>query len=146
MSRFKVVSFNAEGLSSNKADLLADLEADVLCLQETHKDKTPPNIPGMNLIKYHPNTVHGSAIYARDKSTIVKSSDLSENGMEILQIETTNLTIVSVYKPPPTPFAWPRNHSLNDKACLVIGDFNCHSIIWGYSQTNNDGYAVELWA
>ena len=146
MSQPKIISFNAEGLSPTKCELLANLNADVLCLQETHKDKEPPKIPGMHLIIYHTSPVHGSAIYARDQAIILNSSDLSENGLEILQIDTAKLTIISVYKPPTTPFTWPRNHNIGDKATLVIGDFNSHNTIWGYSHTNNDGDAVELWA
>ena len=146
MSQPKIISFNAEGLSPTKCELLANLNADVLCLQETHKDKEPPKIPGMHLIIYHMSPVHGSAIYARDQAIILNSSDLSENGLEILQIDTAKLTIISVYKPPTTPFTWPRNHNIGDKATLVIGDFNSHNTIWGYSHTNNDGDAVELWA
>ena len=51
-----------------------------------------------------------------------------------------------MYEQSPTPFIWPRNHNLGDKVNMVISDFNCHNTIWDYSQTKNDGEAVELWA
>lgn len=106
MENFKIVSFNAEGISHAKTQILADLEADILFLQEIHKETTLPNIPGMNLIVHHGSPTHGSAIYARDKATITTSQDFSANGLEILQIETRQLKITSVYKPPQTPFQW----------------------------------------
>ena len=60
MDNFKVTSFNTEGLSPIKTDLLADLNTNILCLQETHKDTAPPAIPGMHLIIHHGSRVHGT--------------------------------------------------------------------------------------
>ncbi|KAK3870172.1 hypothetical protein Pcinc_011237 [Petrolisthes cinctipes] len=148
MSRFRIISFNAEGLSSVKAEILGTLEADVLCLQETHISSQPMNIPGMHLISHHPSPIHGSVIYIRDPAIITNSCDLSENGIEILQIELEKMTVTSVYKPPATPFAWPSNQNIRNgmKPHLIIGDFNSHNTIWGYSNNNKDGEEVELWA
>ena len=141
------MSFNVQGFSSTKAELLSDLKLDVLCIQETHRcDENPPLIPGMHLIIAHGSAKHGSAIFAKDKSIIMESKNHYENGMEILRIETTNLSITSVYKPPPTPFHWPHNFPQTSKATVVIGDFNSHSTSWGYEETNEDGLAVEEWA
>ena len=145
-TKFRIISFNAEGISVNKSELLANLEADILCLQETHKDLVPPRIPGMHLVIFHSSPVHGSAIFARDKSIILNSKDISDGGLEILQVDTEHINITTVYKPPPTNFTWPQTHQLGNKACLVIGDFNSHSTSWGYSHTNSDGEAVENWA
>ncbi len=36
-------------------------------------------------------------------------------------------------------------HMLPKPRRLVMGDFNSHSTLWGYSQTNNDGEEVEFW-
>ena len=146
MPPLKITTFNAEGLTSAKAQLLASLKADILCLQETHKDSAPPNIPGMHLIIHHPSRVHGSAIYAREKSSIIQSDDLSHGEIEILEAKMKQITIISVYKPPPVPFDWPINHNIDNQICLILGDFNSHSTTWGYSQTNTDGDAVERWA
>ena len=146
MEGFTIASFNVEGISSAKIEILSNLKFDILCLQETHKEMTP-DIPGMNLLIQHGNTVHGSAIYSRDKSTILGTQDLSTNGLEILRIETTYFNVVSVYKPPPTPFVWPSMPTLTDeKLTIVIGDFNSHSTKWGYRENNADGDAVEEWS
>ena len=138
MYSFKITSFNVEGITSTKCDILSDIQADILCLQETHKDSPPPNVHGMHLIIYHGHLKHGSAIYAREKSTILASQDLSEQGMEILRVETSQMTITSVYKPPPTPFSWPQTTDHNNKPNIIIGDFNSHNTIWGYNSTNKD--------
>ena len=146
MSSFKIVSFNAEGISPTKTEILPSLGADILCLQETHKDSTPPKIPGMHLVVYHASPVHGSAIYARDISIIMNSRDRSDEEIEILEVEMTHITIVSVYKPPLTPFRWPKTVNPRNKALIAIGDFNSHNTIWGYTQNNKDGETVEEWA
>ena len=146
MDKFKVTSFNAEGISAIKTELLSHLDTDILCLQETHKDEAPPTIPGMNLIIHHGSRTHGSAIYAREKATITNSEDLSNSGFELLKVETENLTIPAVYKPPPTPFVWPQVDNKSNKPIIAIGDFNSHNTLWGYSENNPDGESVEDWA
>ena len=60
------------------------------------------------------------------------------------------MTIVSVYKPQPTPFYWPPSAKLDTnqttRPTLIIGDFNSHNTIWGYDENDKDGEAVEEWA
>ena len=50
-----------------------------------------------------------------------------------------------MYKPPNDQFELPAlgNRNLPD---IVIGDFNSHSTTWGYTNTDNEGEAVEQWA
>ena len=143
---FKVISFNTEGLSTPKIDLLSNLKADVLCLQETHKTSSPATIPGMCLAIYHASPIHGSAIYVRNRDLVKGCYDKSANGIEILQLETDKLTITSVYKPPPVPFVWPNQYVQSKKPQLIIGDFNSHNTDWGYDSTDKDGELVEEWA
>lgn len=126
MSLHKSITFSVEGLTSTKAQLLIRLKA-ILCLQETHKDSIPPNIPGMHLIVHHASRVHGSAIYARERFSIILSNDLSHGEIEILQVRMKQITIISVYKSPPVPFDWPVNHNIDTQICLILGDFNSHS-------------------
>ena len=129
MTKFRVISFNAEGLSATKAELLANLNAEILCLQEIHKDSILPRIPDMHLIISHLSPIHGSAIYARNKAIIQNSRDLSAGGLEILQVDTEHIYIISAYKPPPTPFVWPQINQPDGKAVLIMGDFNSHNTI-----------------
>ncbi|CAH1277303.1 Hypp9553 [Branchiostoma lanceolatum] len=137
--KFNVTSFNAEGLSAAKGDLLTQLGTDVLCLQKPHKTTAPPKIPGMHLVIFHGSRVQGSDFYIRDKTSVKSCFDHSADGLELLRVKANNITITSVYKPPPTPFKWPEDLSTDDGVHLVIGDFNSHSTNWGYSDTNKDG-------
>ncbi len=95
-NKFKVLSLNAVGMSAAKSEIIASFDADIICLQETHKDIVLPKIPGMHLILHHPNPVYGNVIFARDKSVIKTSTDLSYGGLEILQVDTKYLNITSV--------------------------------------------------
>ena len=55
------------------------------------------------------------------------------------------MIIQSVYKPPKKQFLLPPLQQGN-KPHVVIGDFNSHNTLWGYSTTETDGEAVEQWA
>ena len=50
-----------------------------------------------------------------------------------------------MYKPPNDPFELPALGHRNIPH-IVIGDFNSHSTTWGYTNTDNEGEAVEQWA
>ena len=141
----RILSFNAEGLSKAKADLLANQHADVICLQETHLS-IPPTIPGMHLAVHSPSATYGSAIFVRSQELVTNSQNASTDSTEILKISTPTLDILSVYKPPLADFVWPPELNLQGKASLIIGDFNSHSSTWGYHDTNSNGEKVEEWA
>ena len=137
-------------MSAVKVEIISKLQPDILCLQETHKDTTPPAIPGMSMIVHQPSPVHGSAIYAKTPTIIDRSFNDTANNVEVLRVETTQMTVISVYKPPPEPFSWPQQTPLDTtqatRPVVIIGDFNSHNTIWGYDQNNADGEAVEEWA
>ena len=60
-------------------------------------------------------------------------------------MELPGVVVHSLYKPPPEPFLLPpRGQRI--KPHIVIGDFNSHSTLWGYTTTDSDGEAVEQWA
>ena len=150
MKEMRIMSFNCEGLSPVKIDMISNLKPDILCLQETHKDTTPPAIPGLSLIVHHPSSVHGSAMYIKNSSTMERSYNDTAQNVEILRAETTQMTVISVYKPPQTPFSWPQHIPLGStqatKPTIIIGDFNSHNTLWGYDKNNVDGENVEEWA
>jgi hypothetical protein len=78
----------------------------------------------------------------------IKSTSLtSENNIEVLTVEIDTLTVTSVYKPPLEPFSLkePDNFTLQPIQ-IVMGDFNCHSTTWGYSETDENGERLEAWA
>ena len=107
-----LISFNMEGDSRGKADILSSLcrvhNCAVLLLQETHRGPTRnrPKIPGMNLIVERPHNQHGSAIYVKPGLDVNNTIIYSDNNMEILSINLKGLTVASIYKPPNTPFTY----------------------------------------
>ena len=148
-----VLSANVEGLSMVKEELLTNLcketNCDVLCLQETHRGRknNRPQINGMKLAIERPHEQYGSAVFVKPSAVIETTSKSDDNNIEILEVELSGVTVTSVYKPPGSPFA--QNSLLdypNKKPRVIIGDFNSHSMQWGYKETNQDGEAVEEWA
>ena len=68
-----------------------------------------------------------------------------EDDVELITIELCNAIIQSVYKTLNKQFILPPLQQGN-KPHFVIGDFNSHNTLWGYSTTGTDGDAVEQWA
>ena len=60
-------------------------------------------------------------------------------------MEIPGVVVHSVYKPPAEHFMLPPLGSRN-MPHIGIDDINSHSTLWGYTSTDNDGEAVELWA
>ena len=145
-----VIPANVEGLSANKASILSELckiqHCHCLCLQETHraKDQARPKIPGMTLVVERPHNKHGSSIFVRDGLRVNSISVCEEENVEFITVELPGV-VHSLYKPPPEPFLLPPLGQ-RIKPHIVIGNFNSHSILWGYTTTDSDGKAVEQWA
>ena len=146
-----VISANIECLTANKAFILSELCKDKhchsLCLQETHrgKDQTSPSIPGMALVAERPHNKHGSSVFVKDGLKVNSISVCEENNVEFITVELPGVMVHTVYKPPTEQFLLPPLGSRN-MPYIVIGDFNSHNTLWGYTSTDNDGGAVELWA
>ena len=69
---------------------------------------------------------------------------IDDNDVEVLEVKLKGVVVISVYKPPGNAFQMRMLRT--SKPQVVIGDFNSHSINWGYSESNLDGEAVEAWA
>ena len=148
-----VMSINAEGFSSAKGQLIGKLchdnDCDILCLQETHRGQQQfrPRIPGMKLAVERPHERYGSAIFTKHDTIIDQTSLTKSDNVEILSVSLGKLSVTSIYKPPGTSFSFREPETFNyQQINVVIGDFNSHSISWGYSETNDDGTLVEEWA
>ena len=61
-------------------------------------------------------------------------------------METSQITITSVYKPPTKPVAWPQIANPENRPIITIGDFDSHSTLWGYDQNDSNGDTIENWA
>lgn len=146
------ISINVEGLTRQKETILAHLcnenKCDVLCIQETHRDRhhERPRIEGMCFVAEMSHSKHGSAVFARPEIA-VKSTSYTEDGIEIISIKLDRYTITSIYKPPNQIFNFkkPKNFS-SEETNIVVGDFNSRSINWGYIDTDESRESVERWA
>ena len=68
-----------------------------------------------------------------------------EENVEFITVALPGVVVHSLYKPLPEPFLLPPLGQ-RIKPHIVIGDFNSHSTLWGYTTTDSDGEAVEQWA
>ncbi|KAJ8710342.1 hypothetical protein PYW07_009708 [Mythimna separata] len=148
-----VTSINIEGFSENKSDLLSQLcqttHCDILCVQETLRgpDHLRPHIPGMSLVLETPHAQYGSAIFVNPRILVKSAFSNNDNCIEVLTVDIGTCTITSVYKPPNVPFVFHKTTNFeNQHIKTIVGDFNSHSISWGYRQSNADGHSVEEWA
>lgn len=146
-----VVSINIEGFSRCKADILATManRFDLLCMQETHIGPAQhrPTITGMKLIAEIRHRQYGSAVFSRPNLKIEEVyTHTTEGDMETITIALSNVSVTSVYKPPPSPFLYTElPERCKRKFHISIGDFNAHSTLWGYDKNNRDGDEVETW-
>ena len=99
----------------------------------------------MALVTERPHNKHGSSVFVRDGLRVNRISVFKENNVEFITVELPRVMVHSVYKPPVEQFLLPPLGSRN-MPHIVIGGFNSHNTLWGYTLTDNDGEAVELWA
>ena len=146
-----VISANIEGLTASKASMLSEMckreHCHCLCLQETHRvpHLAMPKIPGMTLIAERPHIKYGSAILIRSDLKGKCVSVWEQDNVELISIEMPGVVVHSVYKPLNEKFVLPALGS-GDLPHIVIGDFNSYSTTRGYTNTDDNGEAVEQWA
>ena len=99
----------------------------------------------MSLVVERPHSKYGSAILIRNDLTVKKIYGRVQGTVELITIVMPGVLVHSVYKPPNDPFELPALCHRN-LPHIVIGDFNSHSTTWGYTNTDNEGEAVEQWA
>ena len=134
-----VISANVERITASKTSLLSEMckeqHCHCLCLQETHRSKDParPRIPDMAQVAERPHTKHGSPVFIRDGLKVNNLSVCEEEHVQLITVDLPGVVVHSIITPP-EPFR------------LIIGDFNSHSTLCGYTTTNNDGEYAEQWA
>ena len=67
-----------------------------------------------------------------------------EDNVGFIKVELPGVVVHSVYTPPAEQFLLPP-HGSRTMPHIVIGDFNSHNTLWGYTSTDNDGKAVDMW-
>ena len=143
-----VISANVEGLTASKASILSvmckEQHCHYLCLQETHrsKDQVRPRMPGMALVAERPHNKHRSSVFIRDGLKVNNTYVCEEENVDLITVDLPGVVVHSMYKPPPEPSRLPALGQRN-KPHIVIGDFNSHSTLWGFTTTNSDRYSVE---
>ena len=146
-----IVSFNCEGYSSQKEELISDLCAknncSVLCLQETHhaNESQAINIQGYILVSEIKHAKHGSAILVKENILPESTQAMVHDEIEFLSVTLNNLTVTSIYKPPPVILSFPDNFFNFDCSNIIIGDLNCHNHVWGYDDSNDNGIYLVEW-
>ena len=66
-----------------------------------------------------------------------------QDNVELISIEMLGVVVHFVYKPTNDKFVLLGHGNLPH---IVIRDFNSHSATWGYTNTDDNGEAVEQWA
>ena len=130
------MSFNVEGLSAAKEQLIVvlrqRLQCAVVCIQGTHRgpDAIRPSIPGMDVAIERPHSQYGGAIFVTS-GTIVNTTSLTDNNnIEILRVDPNGISVTSVYKPPGERFSFHQPLSaVGDQHQVIVGDFNSHLLL-----------------
>ena len=99
----------------------------------------------MSLVVERQHSKYGSAILIRNDLKVKKIYEIVQGTVELITIVMPGVVVHSVYKPPNDQFELPALGHRN-LPHIVIGDFNSHSTTWGYTNTDNEGEAVEQWA
>ena len=146
-----ILQLNVEGFTTAKKQVVEQLAHNnkviAILLQETHC--TNPDflaIAGYELCAFTNSKHHGIATFVSQDatwSTVARSHSNSE--IEWLAIRIDDMTIVNVYKPPPTRQTPTLLPSFGNQ-CIHAGDFNCQHSEWGYHMCSADGYALTAWA
>ena len=147
-SGISLLQLNVEGITKAKISIISHLartyDATAILLQETHAyDANRLKIAGYDLAAHTNSPIHGTATFARNSSNWVYV-DSCEEGKDlewtIVKIEGVN--VMNVYKPPYTRLQENSIPCLEAPA-MYVGDFNSHSVEWGYNATNREGLALE---
>ena len=133
-----IVSFNCEGLSEAKEVLIAEMcrtnSCVALCIQETHRTDNSRHI-SINVYSViyeinHPK--HGSAMLVRNDTVSSSVKGTVHAGTELIAATFGNVTVPSIYKPPPAKLTFPPDFFDMNRNNIIIGDFNSHNHLWGY--------------
>jgi exonuclease III len=123
---------------------MSEEKVDVIALQETHTiDEAELHnrgqVRGYTLIGAIHHKQYGVATYLRsniNNAKIVAQAVVGD--VFILTSEVGGINIVNAYKPPNTLWNNPPLCVLKHPT-IYIGDFNSHSLHWGYDRDDNNG-------
>ena len=130
-----ILQLKVEGLTNAKLTIIEQLaytnKVTAILLQESHCDTTEKlTIPEFTIATHILNKQHGLATFVRQDTECPLEAQ-SEDGsqLEWLAVRVHDLTIINVYKPPPTRLTRASLPVVNH-FCIYAGDFNCHHTEW----------------
>ncbi|KAG8192562.1 hypothetical protein JTE90_015197 [Oedothorax gibbosus] len=154
----RVLQWNAGGLSQSKRmeilQTLGERDVDVFAIMEanlTDKNLKYYSFRGFSLyvLKKFRQVASGILIGVKRELTadfrIIKEMGVDGDKSEVVHLDVwkcgVHFKILAIYSPPGNDpdFSYV-NHS---KHSMFIGDFNAHSPVWGYSDTNKAGRRVQ---
>ena len=149
-----ILQWNAEGVYQKKISLTERLHGDkidVACIQETHLN---PNhrfsIRGYQTFRMDREGRHKGGVLILVKNDIPAKDFKIDTGQQSkihgahITMGNTTVIIFNLYCPSDKDLAL---HTMNlpPENCLTVGDFNSHSISWGYEESDRRGDEVEDW-
>ena len=153
---FNILQLNIDGMSvkSGKkeqlAKILKDQQIHVALIQESQHRAINPHITGYTMYACECQNCQGVITYVRNDTTAdVENQTKQGNPTHVQKVtawaDNKKFSIYNVYSPPGTIC---KIDDLNEniyRNTVIAGDFNGHSPLWGYQDTNSTGkFVVEL--
>ena len=91
------------------------------------------------------NPKHGSAMLVRNDIVPSRVKGTVHAGTELIAATFENITITSIYIPPPAKLTFSPDFFDMNQNNIIIGDFNSHNHLWGYRDDNENGLFIEEW-
>lgn len=153
-SHLKVMHWNAEGVHKKKlhlANRLKEDNIDVVCIQETHlTDNLRFSVRGYQVFRHDRAGRSKGGVMMLVKNCIpavvkrLETNDQSEMQEATILVNNQELKVYNVYCPVDKELSLHTIPASEDR-CLIVGDFNSHSEMWGYTSADKRGEEVEDW-
>ena len=150
-----ILQWNIRGILSNYEELkklIEDHNPLVICLQETKLEFNKlPDIRGYSKVEPNSDDTTGIGIYIKNgtpHSPVQVKSSLRVTAVKVT-INNTPITLCSLHIPPDYNLVLRDLQSLfsqlssSSKSCLMLGDYNGHSPLWGGRYVTKKGGIVE---
>lgn len=147
-----ILQYNIQSLQSKKSllqNLLNEKKVDICLLNETWLKPSSiiPHFPNYNFIhKNSKNSHNGVAIlvnhHIKYKLIDTRFSESIQNICISIETELGQIAILCIYSPPSNRFDSTKLKDLINnipKPCIIMGDFNAHSIAFGCRSDNSRG-------
>ena len=150
---FSILQWNARSLKANGDEFKSfldsiDYQPDVICVQETFfKEDTLYSFPNYTLIQKCGDGGHGGVAFLINKkisySSFEKLDDIEGISVKI-QTSLGLVEVVNLYLSPNAVFSEQiLENILNKEKCIICGDFNAKSALWGSPRGDSRGRILE---